>query len=67
VELFRPQGYRRLDAMVLTFAGQLALDQGDRAAARQHAETAHRLLVDMGNEPGRQRAAALLAAVAKAR
>jgi hypothetical protein len=33
--LFRPQGYRRLDALVLTFAGELALQEGDYRAARR--------------------------------
>ena len=67
VELFRPQGYRRMDGLVLTFAGQLAAEQGDHGAARQHAEQAERLFAEMGGRPGRERAAAVLAEAAKDR
>jgi tetratricopeptide (TPR) repeat protein len=65
VGLFRPQGYRLLDALVLTFAGELAGQQGDRQAARRHAEQAQRLFGEMGHRPGQQRAGAVLAAAAK--
>ena len=61
VDLFRPQGYRRMDALALTFAGQLAAEQGDHEVARRHAEEAERLFAEMGHQPGRQRAAAVLA------
>jgi predicted ATPase/DNA-binding SARP family transcriptional activator len=67
VDLFRPQGYRRMDALVLTFAGQLAADQGDDEAARRHAGEAERLFTAMGHQPGRLRAAAVVASVAKDR
>ena len=40
IDLFRPQGYRRMDALALTFAGQLAAEQGDHGVARRHAEEA---------------------------
>jgi hypothetical protein len=56
-----------MDALVLTFAGQLAAEQGDREAARRHADEAERLFTGMGHQPGRQRAAAVLASVAKDR
>ena len=67
VDLFRPQGYLRMDALVLTFTGQLAAEQGDHEAARRDAEEAERLFTEMGNQPGRQRAATVLASVAKDR
>ena len=44
-DLFRPQGYRRMEALVLTFAGQLAAEQGDhggRPAAGRRGEAAVR-------------------------
>ena len=44
VDLFRPQGYRRMDALALTFAGQLAAEQGDHEVARRHAEEAESAL-----------------------
>jgi hypothetical protein len=47
---------------VLTFAGQLAAEQGDRSAARRHAEEAERLFVALKHQPGQQRAAAVRAA-----
>jgi predicted ATPase/DNA-binding SARP family transcriptional activator len=65
VDRFRPQGYRRIDALALAFAGQLAAEQGDHKAARRHAAEAERLFAAMGHEPGRQRAAAVLAGAAK--
>jgi predicted ATPase len=65
VDLFRPQGYRRMDAVVLTFAAQLAAGQGDNRASRRYAEEAERLFAGMGHEPGRKRAAAVLAGAAK--
>jgi hypothetical protein len=61
IDLFRPQGYRRMDAQALTFAGQLAAAQGDHGVARRYAEEAELLFAEMGHEPGRQRAAAVLA------
>jgi len=61
IDLFRPQGYRRMDALALTFAGQLAAEQGDHAVARRHAEEAESLFAEMGHHPGQQRAAAVLA------
>jgi predicted ATPase/DNA-binding SARP family transcriptional activator len=61
VDLFRPQGYRRMDALALTFAGQLAAEQGDDGVARRHAEEAEWLFAEMGHLPGQQRAAAVLA------
>src|SRR6266536_566593 len=67
IGLFRPQGYRRMDALVLAFAGQLAGQEADDQAARRHAEEAHRLFVEIGNGPGRERVAGILAAAAKAR
>jgi predicted ATPase/DNA-binding SARP family transcriptional activator len=67
VDLFRPQGYRRMDALILTFVGQLAAEQGDHRAARRHAEEAERLFAEMGHRPGQQRAAAVLAGVARDR
>jgi tetratricopeptide (TPR) repeat protein len=63
IDVFHPQGYRRMDALVLTFAGQLAAEQGDPAAARRHAAEAERLFVQMRHKPGRQRAAAVLAGI----
>jgi predicted ATPase/DNA-binding SARP family transcriptional activator len=63
---FGPQGYRRLDALVLTFAGQLAAQEGDAQAARRHADQARRLFAGMRCRPGEERAAALVGA-AKAR
>jgi predicted ATPase/DNA-binding SARP family transcriptional activator len=62
LDLFQPQGYRRMNAVVLTFVGQLAAQQGDHAAARRHAGEAHRLFAEIGHLPGRQRAAGVLAA-----
>jgi hypothetical protein len=56
-----------MDALVLTFTGQLAAEQGDHEAARRDAEEAERLFTEMGNQPGRQRAATVLASVAKDR
>jgi tetratricopeptide (TPR) repeat protein len=65
--LFRPQGYRRIDALVLAFAGELAVREGDRRAARRHTEEARALFAEMGHRPGEQRVAALLAEAAKPR
>jgi hypothetical protein len=67
VELFRPQGYTRLDALALTFGAQLADREGDGRAARQHAQEARGLFGAIGCLPGVQRAATVLAAIAKAR
>jgi tetratricopeptide (TPR) repeat protein len=66
VDHLSPQGYRRMDALVLTFAGQLAGQEGDVQAARRHADQARRLFAEMGCQPGEERAAALMD-VAKAR
>ncbi|MEN3357200.1 MAG: hypothetical protein V7637_1182 [Mycobacteriales bacterium] len=60
---FGPQGYRRLDALVLTFAGQLAEQEGDVTVARRHADRARRLFAEMRCRPGEERAAALVGAV----
>jgi tetratricopeptide (TPR) repeat protein len=67
VELLRPQGYSRLDALVLTLGAELAGRAGDDRAAGQHAEQARGLFGAMACGPGVRRAAAMLAAVAKAR
>jgi predicted ATPase/DNA-binding SARP family transcriptional activator len=67
VELFRPQGYSRLDALVLTFGAQLAGREGDGRAARRHAEQALGLFGGMGCRPGQERASRVLAGAAKAR
>ncbi|HVQ92133.1 MAG TPA: hypothetical protein VMU51_13950, partial [Mycobacteriales bacterium] len=66
VSLYSRQGYRRMDALVLALAGQLAAHDGDLPAARRQAEAARRLFAEMGCRPGEQRAAAL-AQTAKAR
>jgi len=66
-ELFRPQGYSRLDALVLTFGAELAGREGDDRAARRHAEEARRLFAGMGCRPGEERASRVLAGVVKAR
>jgi hypothetical protein len=50
---------------VLTFAGQLAGQQGDHQSARRHAEQAQRLFAEMGHRPGEQRAGAVLSGAAK--
>jgi predicted ATPase/DNA-binding SARP family transcriptional activator len=67
VELFRPQGYTRLDALALTLGAELADREGDGRAARRDAEEAHGLFGAIGCLPGVQRAAGVLAAIAKAR
>ena len=67
VELFRPQGYRRMDALLLTFAAELAAEQGDPEAARDRAREATGLFAGMGHRPGVQRLAAVLADAAKDR
>jgi tetratricopeptide (TPR) repeat protein len=64
--LFGRQGYRRMDALAVTFAGQLAAREGDVRTARRHADRAGQLFADMRCGPGVARAAAL-AAAAKAR
>jgi len=67
VDLFRPAGVRAAwNAQALTFAGQLAAEQGDHRAARRHAEQAQRLFTGMEHRPGQQRAAALLAVASAA-
>jgi hypothetical protein len=67
VELARPQGFGRLDALTRTFAAQLADREGDHVAARRHAGEAGRLFADFGCRPGEERVATLLATTAKAR
>jgi hypothetical protein len=64
-DLFRPQGYRRIEALIRTFAAQLAAEQGDPEAARRQADDAKRLFAEMGNRPGQERADAVLADAAK--
>jgi hypothetical protein len=64
VELYRPQGFSRLDALALTFAAELAGLAGDRPAMRRHATEARRLFAELGCRPGERRAAALLTATA---
>jgi predicted ATPase/DNA-binding SARP family transcriptional activator len=66
VDLYSRQGYRRMDALVLAFAGQLAARDGDLPAARRQAEAARRLFAEMGCRPSERRAAALVE-TAKAR
>jgi hypothetical protein len=50
-----------MDALALTFAGQLAAEQGDHEVAGRHAQEAERLFAEMGHRPGQHRAAAVLA------
>ena len=67
VELSRGQGFRRLDALTRTLAAQLAGQEGDHAAARRLATEARDLFADFGCRPGEERAATVLAAIAKSR
>jgi tetratricopeptide (TPR) repeat protein len=67
VELARPQGFRRLDALTRTFAAQLAAREGDQVAARRYAGEARRLFAEFECRPGEERAAAVVATTAKAR
>jgi predicted ATPase/DNA-binding SARP family transcriptional activator len=67
VELFRPQGYSRLEALVLTFGAQLAGHGGDERTARRYAEQARGLFGGMGCRPAEERAARILAGAAKSR
>jgi predicted ATPase/DNA-binding SARP family transcriptional activator len=67
VELARPQGFGRLDALTRTFAAQLAAREGDHVAARRHAGEARRLFAEFRCRPGEERAAAVIATTAKAR
>ena len=67
VELARPQGFGRLDALTRTFAAQLADREGDHVAARRHASEARRLFAEFKCRPGEERAAAVVATTAKAR
>jgi predicted ATPase/DNA-binding SARP family transcriptional activator len=67
VELSRPQGFRRLDALIRTLAAQLAGREGDHEAARRHANEARELFADFGCAPGAERSATVLAATAKSR
>jgi hypothetical protein len=66
VDLFRPQGYHPMDALVLMFAAELAAREGDDRAAQRDAEQARRLFAGMRCPPGERRAARLIEA-AKAR
>jgi hypothetical protein len=67
VELSRPQGFKRLDALTRTLAAQLAGLEGDQVAARRHANEARRLFADFRCRPGEKRAATVLAVNAKSR
>jgi predicted ATPase/DNA-binding SARP family transcriptional activator len=67
VELARPQGFRRLNALNRTLAAQLASQEGDQLAASQHASDARQLFAGFGCRPGAERAAAVLAVNAKSR
>jgi predicted ATPase/DNA-binding SARP family transcriptional activator len=61
---FRPQRYLRLTAWALQFAAELALADGDSAAARRRGAEAAALFAQVGCTIGRSRAAALAAEVA---
>jgi predicted ATPase/DNA-binding SARP family transcriptional activator len=61
VELFSRQGYRRLDAVALTFAAELAAREGDARTARRHAEQARLLFAGLHCGPGVERALAIAA------
>jgi predicted ATPase/DNA-binding SARP family transcriptional activator len=67
VELYRPQGFSRLDALTRMLAAQLAGREGDQPATHRHADDARRLFADFGCRPGEERAAAMRAATAKSR
>jgi predicted ATPase/DNA-binding SARP family transcriptional activator len=66
-ELYRPQGFHRLEALTQTLAARLAGREGDQATAYRYAEEARRLFADFGCRPGEQRAAGMLTATAKSR
>jgi predicted ATPase/DNA-binding SARP family transcriptional activator len=61
VEACRPQGYRRMTGWALQFAAELALDDGDREAARWRAAEAAALFTEARCGLGRSRAVALAA------
>jgi tetratricopeptide (TPR) repeat protein len=61
VELFRPQGYRRMTGWALQLAAELAQTDGDGDAARRYGAEAAALFTDADCRLGRSRAEALFA------
>ena len=60
-DLFRPQGYRRIEALIRTFAAQLAAEQGaPRRPPGGRRTTRSGCSPRWGNRPGQQRADAVL-------